>query len=461
MQHHLLRSTMLEAIQKKAWSDMEAEAEGLVAEPETLDLSALTESPNAFQAVHALLGQKRPRECHLTIVDRQWRTVLPYAGGDGEHLPPSSPGQRVSFTPSSNQAGDATPLLRGTLDTPDGPQIAVACPLKDGQGYLLLHRPADDLEAAAAPFVQPLLAVGVVALLWTVTLLSMTAYLIMKRHDDTLEHERAQSASGVLLQTQRLVRLRDALVYALAKLAGFRDDETGAHLERLSDYSTLLASALRHDPKFSHRVTPAFIRLIGLSSVPHDIGKVGIEDEILRKPSKLTPAERERMQLHTAIAGNCLGEIAERLGSSNFLEMAREIALAHHECWDGSGYPRGLKGEEIPLSARIVAIADVYDALSTPRVYKDALPHEQCVAIIRAAAGKQFDPDLVEVWLTIESKFREIASQYVSPASESKRTRFCVDGGETDEDEKTDREAPSPAPANEDAKLLAESSKSM
>lgn len=146
----------------------------------------------------------------------------------------------------------------------------------------------------------------------------------------------------------------------------------------------------------------------------HDIGKVGIEDRILLKPGPLTAGERTRIQEHSGIGGECLREIEQRLGSSNFLQMAREIAFAHHERWDGTGYPNGLKGEAIPLAARIVAVVDVYDALSSRRVYKGPRKHEECVSIIRQAAGTQFDPDLVAVWLKLEGRFREIARRYAN-----------------------------------------------
>ncbi len=129
------------------------------------------------------------------------------------------------------------------------------------------------------------------------------------------------------------------------------------------------------------------------------------------------------MRLHAELGGECLREIELQLGSSNFLEMAREIAFCHHEHWDGQGYPAGLAGETIPLAARVVAIADVYDALSVRRVYKEPLPHEQCVEIIRSEAGKQFDPDLVEVFLSIEADFCEIARKYANPTNHSPTPR--------------------------------------
>ena len=139
---------------------------------------------------------------------------------------------------------------------------------------------------------------------------------------------------------------------------------------------------------------------------------MGIADRILRKPGSLNDNERAIMATHTTIGGECLREIEQRLGSSNFLQMAREIALHHHERWDGNGYPVGLAGTAIPLSARIVAIVDVYDALSSKRVYKQAISHNECVAVIREEAGKHFDPDLVDVWLRIETTFHDISRQH-------------------------------------------------
>ena len=177
--------------------------------------------------------------------------------------------------------------------------------------------------------------------------------------------------------------------------------------------------ALRRHEEFSEQITPALVQWIGVSSALHDIGKVGIEDAILRKPDKLTPAERLRMQEHARIGEECLLEIERQLGQSNFLRMAREIAAAHHERWDGRGYPYQIAGEEIPLAARIVAIADVYDALSSQRVYKPAMPHEQCVELIRSEAGGQFDPRLVAVFLEMEPVLKNI------------RQRFDTDRGQT------------------------------
>jgi HD-GYP domain-containing protein (c-di-GMP phosphodiesterase class II) len=256
-------------------------------------------------------------------------------------------------------------------------------------------------------------AASAMAFVWTIGLQSAIAYFLLARLQG--EHLRRQSKSDEqsLQHTRDLLRTRDAVIFGLAKLAESRDPETGHHLERISLYSTRLAAAISRDPKYSHVITPGFVRLIGISSALHDIGKVALEDSVLLKPGELTSNERFRMQLHVEVGAESIREIERRLGTSNFLEMAREIANSHHERWDGAGYPAGLAGEQIPLAARIVAIADVYDALSARRVYKAAFPHAECVEIIRGEAGRQFDPELVRIFLDAAApQFEEIARRF-------------------------------------------------
>jgi response regulator RpfG family c-di-GMP phosphodiesterase len=215
-----------------------------------------------------------------------------------------------------------------------------------------------------------------------------------------------------LEQAQEVVRSRDAIVFGLAKLTESRDPATGNHLERISAYVTVLARALRRHPKYQDIVTSTFVRRIGACSVLHDIGKVGITDSVLLKKGEFTAADKRIIQEHAMIGSQCLGEIDRRLGGSGFLKMAQQIAAAHHERWDGAGYPHGLAGEAIPLAARIVAIADVYDALVSKRIYKHSYTHEDCVEHICSGAGTQFDPQLIDVWLTVAGKFREIAERF-------------------------------------------------
>ncbi len=251
-----------------------------------------------------------------------------------------------------------------------------------------------------------------IAFVWTLILSAVATFLMSSRFSIIETQRREQRDHEALRSAQDLLRTRDAVIFGLAKLAESRDPETGDHLERISLYTTRLAMALRPYPKYQRVVTPTFIRLLGISSVLHDIGKVGLQDTVLLKPGKLSDEERQRMQQHTLVAGDCLKEIEQRLGASNFLQTAREIALHHHERWDGGGYPSGLAGEAIPLAARIVSIADVYDALRSKRVYKEAFPHEDCVRSIREGAGTQFDPDLVEVFLEIEPEFASISCRF-------------------------------------------------
>ena len=216
---------------------------------------------------------------------------------------------------------------------------------------------------------------------------------------------RAERDRADLLCTQQVV------MFGLAHLAECRDPATGQHLRRMKHLARELAEAVSKHPKFQATVNIDFLKQIEISAMLHDIGKVGIADEILLKPGKLTMDERRDIEQHPLISSQCLRRIEEKLGKANFLTMAHEIALYHHERWDGRGYPFGRRGDAIPISARIVAIADVYDALVSERVYKPAFPHEQCVEMIRQGAGTQFDPDLVEIFLTIEGRFADVSQR--------------------------------------------------
>jgi response regulator RpfG family c-di-GMP phosphodiesterase len=399
-QRFLVSSVELSAV-NRAFDQFELEADRIAASLEKPASQPTDDSPAHLVSAMSAAGLA---EAHATLTGPTWEvtssTAFKGTGGVLHWKQPPAP-----------REGTGTHLA-GILDMREGPHLAVAARLGSEGDYLLLHRSKSQVEAEARSLLGSVAALSLLTFVWTWALLGVLAYMLLARFHDQAEKERARSVAEGMRQRQDLIRTRDAVVFGLAKLADSRDPETGDHLERISVYSTMLATVLRQHPKYGKQVTPAFVRLIGISSALHDIGKVGVEDDILLKPGPLTSDERVRMQLHPLIGGDCLREIEQRLGSSNFLQMAREIALAHHERWDGTGYPNGLRGEEIPLSARIVAIADVYDALSCRRVYKDPQAHEQCVEIIRKAAGTQFDPDLVEAWLTITPKFAEVSQRY-------------------------------------------------
>ncbi len=230
-------------------------------------------------------------------------------------------------------------------------------------------------------------------------------YLASRRYKDTLEQANAELNCEVSRQVSAGLAKRNALIFGLAKLADYRDTDTGAHLERIGLYARVLANAIEHE---HDEINGKWIDRIVLASSLHDIGKVGIPDSILLKPGRLTPEEREIMEKHTLIGADTLLAIRAKIGSDDFIDMGVEIALQHHEKWDGTGYPFGLAGEDISLAARIVALADFYDAVTSKRVYKDAMSHEQTSELIRDLRGSHFDPQVVDAYFENEPEFNAI-----------------------------------------------------
>lgn len=214
-------------------------------------------------------------------------------------------------------------------------------------------------------------------------------------------------------QVREIVDLQMAMIFGLAKLAEARDSETGLHLERIQILCKVLADELHSQPAYSQHVTETYCDRIFHASPLHDIGKVGIPDNILLKPGRLTEEEFIIMRTHTLIGAQTLEEVRKRFANNEFINMGIRIARSHHEKWDGSGYPDGLAGEEIPLSARIMAIVDVYDAVRSKRVYKGAMSHQETSDLIRQGSGTHFDPGLVEVFNQLESRFNEVWSSMV------------------------------------------------
>lgn len=204
---------------------------------------------------------------------------------------------------------------------------------------------------------------------------------------------------------------QDATIFAMAKLAEFRDEDTGGHLERVKEYCRLLAEDLNRHSPYSDLITAEFIDCIQHAAPLHDIGKVAIPDHILQKPERLTPEEFERMKTHTVIGADNLQLVYNNYPGNLFVGMGIEIALYHHEQWDGSGYPDGLVGKNIPLPARIMALADVYDALRSDRCYRKAMTHEQARTIILEGDGRHFDPEVVMAFLRVETIFAKTAEE--------------------------------------------------
>ena len=241
----------------------------------------------------------------------------------------------------------------------------------------------------------------------------------MKRMQDFLRDQNHYLESEVERRVREVAALQDVTIHAMASLAETRDSETGNHIRRTSHYLKALAEQVRHLPRFRDFLTDKNIELLFKTAPLHDIGKVGIPDHILLKPGRFEPHEMAIMKTHTTLGRDAILAAERELGIEvDFLKYAKEIAYSHHEKWDGSGYPQGLAGEQIPISARLMALADVYDALISCRIYKDGMRHEDAVKIIAEGRGTHFDADIVDAFLRIQDQFQAISSRYADGVRE-------------------------------------------
>jgi response regulator RpfG family c-di-GMP phosphodiesterase len=307
----------------------------------------------------------------------------------------------------ANQAGQQQ-SRSGQIKFNDRQHYAAATYLPNIDGILIVAQqpsPAvaavgDKIKMAKQLFFAATLLLGLVCLAATL--------MVLNRITDRVESQNADMEKEIIERGIRISQTQNAVIFGLAKLAESRDNDTGEHLDRIRSYVLLLAKDLQAKmPKLQEK---DFVHNLALASSLHDVGKVGIPDSILLKPGRLTKAEREVMELHTLIGGECLEAIQSRLGENNpFMSLATQIAFYHHERWDGQGYPHGLAKEKIPLAARIVAVADVYDALTSKRPYKDPLSHLESKGIILSGSGSQFDPEVVAAFLRHEDQFESIS----------------------------------------------------
>ncbi len=273
---------------------------------------------------------------------------------------------------------------------------------------LVVHQPESGLVALSSRATWVVGLVAVSAAFSVMALTGLSTLWVMRRYDNELERINRGLEDEVERRTIENTRARDGLIMGLAKLADCRDNETGMHLERISEYSGMLAGELASGMA---EIDEGWIERLRVGSSLHDIGKVGLPDEILLKPGRLTEDEFRRMQAHTTIGADTLLAIRSQFGDDELLDMSIQIALEHHERWDGSGYPMGLAGGQIALAARIVALADVYDALTSRRVYKPAFGHAEARRIIVEGRGTHFDPVVVDAFLKIESAFEDIRAR--------------------------------------------------
>ena len=246
-----------------------------------------------------------------------------------------------------------------------------------------------------------------------ILLARIETHLVNYEAKKLLQNQTQMLEQKVQERTEKLSKMQDVAMLALGALAESRDPETGNHLRRTQGYVRSLATHLGQREEYKEAFTAEKILLISKSAPLHDIGKVGVPDHILLKPGKLTAEEFEEIKKHPGYAKDALEVAITALGADdNFLHYALDIAYGHHEKWDGTGYPQKLKGEQIPLVSRLMALADVYDALVSKRSYKEPMSHETAVSIILEGKGSHFDPAMVEGFIEIQKDYREIAKKY-------------------------------------------------
>jgi len=226
----------------------------------------------------------------------------------------------------------------------------------------------------------------------------------------------------VEIKTAELLHTQDSILDMLSNMTAYRDNETGAHIKRTTFYTQSIMNRLMELQAPGYEISVQYAQDTIKSSKLHDIGKIGVPDGILLKPGRLTPMEFDIIKQHTTLGGHMLDDAIEDLGtsSSSFLNVAKEIVMCHHEKWDGSGYPGGLKGDEIPLSGRVMAISDVYDALISKRPYKNPFTHDEAMKIIRESAGTHFDPNIMEMCEPTFTQFAVIVEEYKDENYEKK-----------------------------------------
>ncbi|MFZ2306327.1 MAG: two-component system response regulator [Rhodoferax sp.] len=246
-----------------------------------------------------------------------------------------------------------------------------------------------------------------------IVLARVATQLHVKAAADFLKDQNVYLETEVAKRTRELAAIQDVTILAMASLAETRDNDTGNHIRRTQYYVELLADYLKNHDRFRGFLSDHTITMLFKSAPLHDIGKVGIPDRILLKPGRFEPHEFEIMKTHCRLGRDAIQHAEDQLGLEvEFLRYAKEIAYSHQEKWDGSGYPEGLAGDMIPISARLMAVADVYDALISRRVYKEGMPHEKAVDIIREGRGSHFDPDMVDAFLALTGEFQAVARRY-------------------------------------------------
>jgi HD-GYP domain-containing protein (c-di-GMP phosphodiesterase class II) len=306
-------------------------------------------------------------------------------------------------------------VLSGETDLLSGPVSVAVAFNPAARVRVVVYQPMAELAAMEARLTSGFMLWGGLAGLGVLLTTVLGSVMLVRRYDSILVRANRQLEEEVERRTRRGLSIRNGLIFGLAKLADYRDTDTGRHLERICRYCEMLGNELLGAYP---EIDKAWVERLKLASSMHDIGKVGIPDSILLKPGPLTVDERRLMEQHPLIGADTLVAIRKRVGDDDLLNMGIQVTLSHHERYDGKGYPYKLSGEQIPLSARIVALADMYDALTSDRVYKKAMSHEHATAIIRENRGTHFDAAVVDAYVRVEKQFDQIRLEMRPPVGE-------------------------------------------
>jgi putative two-component system response regulator len=293
-------------------------------------------------------------------------------------------------------------IVSGKVELDGDLHVVTSTRLPALDAVLAVYQSDTAIEQFIASTIRPVMQVGYALTAFIVGATAILTVFLINRYEAGLAEANARLEKQVRERTQSLLRTRNAVVFGLAKLAESRDCDTGEHLERIRSYVTILATEMA---KTHTEIDRHYVADLAVASSLHDIGKVGVPDAILLKPGRLDETERHTIEQHTVMGNECLQAVQKQLEEDDFLELARQIAIGHHEHWDGNGYPQRLQGNDIPLSARIVALADCYDALTTVRPYKKAFPHVEAREWIVSRYATQFDPVVVEAFVAREEDF--------------------------------------------------------
>ena len=367
-----------------------------------------TPGSDAWEAAQALVeGYALPGGAFLMLLDEDGRVLCHPALRHNPNL------RRLDYSEQlvtlSGDAGEVALRdlcpgvpVTGKADFLSGPVALAVLHNEAARVKIVVHQPEAGLVAAERRLTQGLqLWCGLAGLL----VLGVTvagSVVLVRRYDTFLIRANRALEREVARRTRQGLEIRNALIFGLAKLADYRDTDTGKHLERICRYCELLSLELM---SVFPEIDRAWVERLKLASSMHDIGKVGIPDAVLLKPAAFTPGERRLMELHPLIGADTLIAIRRRVGDDDLLNMGVQVTLSHHERYDGRGYPYGLEGDQIPLSARIVALADMYDAMTSRRVYKEAMPHGTARDIILSNRGTHLDPRVVDAFARIEGAF--------------------------------------------------------